>query len=113
LIAISQRQGQPSLYSLARTFIGLDRFLVGCYRDSDLLDPIPAEKVLNSAPDVAALRDQVRLYLVEEVFPSDNPSRLDSCHQAIASILASEKPILVRSGFVDPIKYNIYLLSNH
>jgi len=113
LIAISQRQAQPSLYSLARTFIGLDRFLVGCYRDSDLLDPIPAEKVLNSAPDVAALRDQVRLYLVEEVLPSDNPSRLDSCHQAIASILASEKPILVRSGFVDPIKYNIYLLSNH
>jgi hypothetical protein len=110
LHAVADRQGTPSLYNTARTLIGLDRFLVGCYRDDHLLDPISAEEVAAHSPEITRLRSDVALYLVEEVPPPHPSSKLDPCHKAIATIIERDHPPLIRSVTVENTTYRIYAL---
>lgn len=107
---VAESQGTPSLYNTARTLIGLDRFLVGCYRDDHLLDPISAEEVAAHSPEITRLRSDVALYLVEEVPTPHTTGEPDPCHQAIATIIERDHPPLIRSVTVEATTYRIYAL---
>lgn len=93
-------------------FTTKNRFVVGCYRDDDVIDPVKADHFVRHPRERRRIFHLSRMYLVEPYsFKNGVPAESGACQEAIAVVKKEGRAVFVDLVRIGGAFYNLYALS--